>query len=566
MRWTLKPKPSEDQVKHLAQALNVEDFVATLLIQRGIATFEDAKNFFRPSLEHLHDPFLMKDMDKAVARIELAIENQENILVFGDYDVDGTTAVSLVSAYLKSHYPNIATYIPDRYAEGYGISFKGIDFADDNGFSLIIALDCGIKSIDHIAYAKEKNIDFIICDHHRPGEFLPDAVAILDPKREDCFYPYDELCGCGVGFKLIQALGTNRNETIEDLVPYLDLVATAIAADIVPITGENRVLAYFGLQVINADPRPGIKALVHQVKKKTLDITDVVFIISPRINAAGRIKHGNHAVELLTEFNFEQAQQFASEIEQYNSDRKDLDKQITKEAFQQIIQNQEEERFSTVVFQEDWHKGVIGIVASRLIETYYRPTLVFTKSGDKYAASARSVKGFDVYNALDACSQHLEQFGGHMYAAGMTLKAENYKTFKDAFEKQVEETILPEMRTPEIEIDAEINFSDITPKLVRILKQFEPFGPLNMTPVFMTKNAKDTGYAKTLGAEDEHLRLFVKQNNSDGIAAIGFGLGKKINIVKNQNPFHLAYSLAENEWNGTVSTQLMLKDIRTNDN
>ncbi|MBS7231749.1 single-stranded-DNA-specific exonuclease RecJ [Flavobacterium psychroterrae] len=569
MRWTLKTKPSEDKIKHLAQALNVEDFVATLLIQRGIETFEDAKNFFRPKLEHLHDPFLMKDMDKAVARIELAIENQENIMVFGDYDVDGTTAVSLVSSYLKSHYPNIATYIPDRYAEGYGISFKGIDFADDNGISLIIALDCGIKSIDHIAYAKEKNIDFIICDHHRPGEFLPDAVAVLDPKREDCFYPYDELCGCGVGFKLIQALGTNRGETIEDLIPYLDLVATAIAADIVPITGENRVLAYFGLQVINSDPRPGIKALVHQVKKKTLDITDVVFIISPRINAAGRIKHGNHAVELLTEFNFEQAQQFASEIEQYNSDRKDLDKQITKEAFQQIIQNQEQERFSTVVFQEDWHKGVIGIVASRLIETYYRPTLVFTKSGDKYAASARSVKGFDVYNALDACSEHLEQFGGHIYAAGMTLKAENYIIFKQAFEKQVEQTILPEMRTPEIEVDAEINFADITPKLVRILKQFEPFGPLNMTPVFMTQNAKDTGYAKTLGPEEEHLRLFVKQSGSlgtDGIAAIGFGLGKKIDIVKNQQSFQLAYSLAENEWNGTVSTQLMLKDIRTNDN
>ncbi|WKL46326.1 single-stranded-DNA-specific exonuclease RecJ [Flavobacterium pectinovorum] len=565
MRWTLKPKPSEDKIKHLAQALNVEDFVATLLIQRGIETFDDAKNFFRPSLEHLHDPFLMKDMDKAVARIELAIKNQENILVFGDYDVDGTTAVSLVSAYLKSHYPNIATYIPDRYDEGYGISFKGIDFADDNGFSLIIALDCGIKSIDHIAYAKEKNIDFIICDHHRPGNILPDAVAILDPKREDCDYPYDELCGCGVGFKLIQALGKNRNETIEDLVPYLDLVATAIAADIVPITGENRVLAYFGLQVINSDPRPGIKALVHQVKKKTLDITDVVFIISPRINAAGRIKHGNHAVELLTEFNFEQAQQFASEIEQYNSDRKDLDKRITKEAFQQILENQEEERFSTVVFQEDWHKGVIGIVASRLIETYYRPTLVFTKSGDKYAASARSVKGFDVYNALDACAEHLEQFGGHMYAAGMTLKAENYTIFKEAFEKQVSATILPEMRTPEIEIDAEINFSDITPKLIRILKQFEPFGPQNMTPVFMTTNIKDTGYAKTLGADEEHLRLFVKQNNSEGIAAIGFGLGKKIDITKNQNTFQLAYSLAENEWNGNVSTQLMLKDIRTND-
>ncbi|KRB53925.1 single-stranded-DNA-specific exonuclease RecJ [Flavobacterium sp. Root186] len=566
MRWTLKPKPSEDKIKHLAQALNVEDFVATLLIQRGIDTFEDAKNFFRPSLEHLHDPYLMKDMDKAVTRIEQAIQNQENILVFGDYDVDGTTAVSLVSSYLKSHYPNIATYIPDRYDEGYGISFKGIDFADDNGISLIIALDCGIKSIDHIAYAKEKNIDFIICDHHRPGEFLPDAVAILDPKREDCNYPYDELCGCGVGFKLIQALGQNRNETIEDLVPYLDLVATAIAADIVPITGENRVLAYFGLKVINREPRPGIKALVHQVKKKVLDITDVVFIISPRINAAGRIKHGNHAVELLTEFDFEQAQQFASEIEQYNADRKDLDKKITKEAFQQILENQEEERFSTVVFQEDWHKGVIGIVASRLIETYYRPTLVFTKSGDKYAASARSVKGFDVYNALDACAEHLEQFGGHMYAAGMTLKAENYQTFKAAFEKQVSATILPEMRTPEIEIDAEINFSDITPKLIRILKQFEPFGPQNMTPVFMTSDVKDTGYAKTLGSEDEHLRLFAKQSNSDGIAAIGFGLGKKLNIAQNQNLFQLAYTIAENEWNGTISTQLMLKDIRTNDN
>ncbi|WP_426483688.1 single-stranded-DNA-specific exonuclease RecJ [Flavobacterium sp. 2] len=564
MRWTLKPKPSEDKIKHLAQALNVEDFVATLLIQRGIETFEDAKNFFRPSLEHLHDPYLMKDMDKAVSRIESAIENQENILVFGDYDVDGTTAVSLVSSYLKSHYPNIATYIPDRYDEGYGISYKGIDYADDNGISLIIALDCGIKSIDHIAYANAKNIDFIICDHHRPGETLPDAVAVLDPKREDCSYPYDELCGCGVGFKLIQALGQNRNETVEDLVPYLDLVATAIAADIVPITGENRVLAYFGLKVINSEPRPGIKALVHQVKKKVLDITDVVFIISPRINAAGRIKHGNHAVELLTEFDLEQAQQFASEIEQYNADRKDLDKKITKEAFQQIVENNEEERFSTVVFQEDWHKGVIGIVASRLIETYYRPTLVFTKSGDKYAASARSVKGFDVYNALDACAEHLEQFGGHMYAAGMTLKAENYQTFKNAFEKQVSETILPEMLTPEIEIDAEIDFSDITPKLIRILKQFEPFGPQNMTPVFMTSDVKDTGYAKTLGSEDEHLRLFAKQINSDGIAAIGFGLGKKIDITKNQNPFQLAYTIAENEWNGTISTQLMLKDIRTN--
>jgi single-stranded-DNA-specific exonuclease len=562
MRWTIKPKPSEDKIKYLAQALQVEEFVAQLLVQRGIETYEDAKLFFRPSLEHLHDPYLMKDMDKAVLRIEQAIANEERILVFGDYDVDGTTAVSLVSSYLKSYYPEVATYIPDRYDEGYGISFKGIDFAEDNGFTLIIALDCGIKSIDHVAYAKERKIDFIICDHHRPGTTLPHAVAILDPKRDDCHYPYDELCGCGIGFKLIQALGKNRQQTTEDLVAYLDLVAAAIAADIVPMTGENRVLAYYGLQVINSSPRPGIKALVHQVKKQTLDITDVVFIIAPRINAAGRIKHGNHAVELLTEFDFERAQQFASEIEKYNSDRKDLDKQITKEAFLQIEENKEQERFTSVVFQENWHKGVIGIVASRLIETYYRPTLVFTKSGDKYAASARSVKGFDVYNALEACSDYLEQFGGHMYAAGMTIKPENYPAFKEAFEKQVKDTIPASLRVPEIEIDAEINFEDITPKLTRILKQFEPFGPLNMTPVFLTKNVIDTGYGKNLGADDEHLKLFVKQNNSEGLTAIGFGLGDKIEITKKHQPFQAVYCIDENEWKGNISVQLRLKNIK----
>jgi single-stranded-DNA-specific exonuclease len=565
MRWTIKPKPSEEKVKVLADVLNVEEFVATLLVQRGIETFDQARQFFRPTLEDLHNPYLMKDMDKAVERIELAIENGENILVFGDYDVDGTTAVSLVSSYLKTYYPNVATYIPDRYDEGYGISFKGIDFADDNGFSLIIALDCGIKSVAHVAYAKEKNIDFIICDHHRPGNSLPEAVAVLDPKRDDCRYPYDELCGCGIGFKLIQALGENRNQTIEDLTSYLDLVATAIAADIVPITGENRILAYFGLLVINSDPRPGIKALIYQIKKKILDITDVVFIIAPRINAAGRIKHGNHAVELLTEFDFDQAQQFASEIEAYNSERKDLDKQITKEALGQIIENNEKERFTTVVFQENWHKGVIGIVASRLIETYYRPTLVFTKSGDKYAASARSVKGFDVYNALEACSEHLEQFGGHMYAAGMTLLEENYQIFKDSFEKVVKETIHPDSLTPEISIDAEINLSDITPKLTRILKQFEPFGPQNMTPVFLTKNLKDTGYAQKLGADEEHLKLFVRQSRSigtEGMAAIGFGLGNEIELTTNKKPFEAVYCIDENEWNGKTSVQLRLKDIK----
>ncbi len=562
MRWTIKQKPEEEKINQLTASLQVEKFVASLLIQRGITTFDEARQFFRPTLDDLHDPYLMKDMDKAVTRIENAIANNENILVFGDYDVDGTTAVSLVSSYLKTYYPNIATYIPDRYDEGYGISYKGIDFADDNGFSLIIALDCGIKSIDHVAYAKERNIDFIICDHHRPGEILPNAIAVLDPKRDDCQYPYDELCGCGIGFKLIQALGQIRNETIDDLLPYLDLVATAIAADIVPMTGENRVLAKFGLEVINANPRPGIKALIQNIKRKTLTITDVVFVIAPRINAAGRIKHGNHAVELLTEFDIDQAEQFASEIEQYNSDRKDLDKQITIEALQQIEENNEQKRFTTVVFQENWHKGVIGIVASRLIETYYRPTLVFTKSGDKLAASARSVKGFDVYNALEACAEHLEQFGGHMYAAGMTLLPEKYQDFKNAFENEVQKTIPPELLLPEIAVDAEINFSDITPKIMRLLSQFEPFGPQNMTPIFMTKNMKDTGYAKTMGKEDEHLKLFVKQNDSEGIGAIGFGLGKKLEMTKNRQPFEAVYTIDENEFNGKVDLQLRLKDLR----
>ena len=562
MRWNITPNPEPEKVKQLSEALNIDTFVAKLLVQRGISTYDEAREFFRPTLTDLHDPFLMKDMDKAVHRIETAIANQENILVFGDYDVDGTTAVSLVSSYLKTIYPNIATYIPDRYDEGYGISYKGIDFADDNDFSLIIALDCGIKSVAHIAYAKEKNIDFIICDHHRPGETLPEAVAVLDPKRDDCDYPYDELCGCGIGFKLIQALGSHRDQTIDDFIPYLDLVATAIAADIVPMTGENRVLAYFGLQVINANPRPGIQALINQIKKNALDITDVVFIIAPRINAAGRIKHGNHAVELLTEFNLQQAQQFASEIEQYNTSRKDLDQKITKEALLQIETNKEESRFTTVVFQEDWHKGVIGIVASRLIERYYRPTLVFTKSGAFYAASARSVIGFDVYNALEACSEYLEQFGGHMYAAGLTLKAENYEMFKAAFEKVVQETIAPEMLTPEITVDAEINFNEITPKLVRILKQLEPFGPQNRTPVFLTKTIVDSGFGKKIGADETHLKLYVKQNQSESFSAIGFNLGSKIDLIANKKSFQAVYCIEENEWNGNVSIQLRLKDLQ----
>lgn len=562
MRWNFKPQPDPGKVKHLQEVLNVDPLTAGLLVQRGVEDYEQARLFFKPTLDDLHDPFLMKDMDKAVKRIENAIQNGENILVFGDYDVDGTTAVSLVSSYLKTLTPHVATYIPDRYNEGYGVSYLGIDYADDNGCSLIIALDCGIKSIEHVDYARQKNIDFIICDHHRPGDELPEAVAVLDPKRADCDYPYDELCGCGIGFKLIQALGSNSNQTVQDLTHYLDLVATAIAADIVPMTGENRILAKFGLEVINTNPRPGIKALIGSVKKSVLDITDVVFIVAPRINAAGRIKHGDYAVKLLTEFNREEAEKVAKEIEQYNAHRKDLDKRITKEALLQIENNKEHDRFTTVVFQEDWHKGVIGIVASRLIETYYRPTLVFTKSGENYAASARSVKDFDVYNALQACAGHLEQFGGHMYAAGMTLKAEKYLDFKEAFEKVVRETMPEDLRTPEVAIDAEISFDAITPKLIRLLKQFEPFGPQNMTPVFLTAGLTDTGFAKTLGQDNEHLRLYAKQQDSGGIAAIGFGLGKKLSLVENNKTFEAVYCIDENHWNGTVTTQLRLKDIR----
>ncbi|MFK7050831.1 single-stranded-DNA-specific exonuclease RecJ [Flavobacterium columnare] len=562
MRWTLKSKPELEKIQALQDVLQVDAIVATLLIQRGIETFDDAKKFFRPSLSDLHDPYLMKDMDKAVERIEKAILHDEKILVFGDYDVDGTTAVSLVSSYLKSFYHNVATYIPDRYKEGYGVSFQGIDFAEDNDFTLIIALDCGIKSIDHVQYAFQKGIDFIICDHHRPGVTLPNAVAILDPKREDCFYPYKELCGCGVGFKLIQALASKRNQKIEDLVPYLDLVATAIGADIVPITGENRVLAKFGLEVINTCPRPGIQALILNLKKKELTISDVVFIIAPRINAAGRIKHGNYAVSLLTEFDLLQASQCAAAIEIFNSDRKDLDKQITEEALEQILHNQEIDRFSTVVYKENWHKGVIGIVASRLVENYYRPTIVFTKSGNQLAASARSVKDFDIYNALEACAEHLEQFGGHMYAAGMTLKEENYDKFKIAFEKTVKESIHPDLLTPEINIDLEIQLADITPKLMRILKQFEPFGPENMTPLFISKSLHDTGYGKAVGQNEEHLRLFVKQNKSESYSAIGFGIGKKQLLTSNLRRFDAVYSIEENEWNGAVSLQLRLRDIK----
>ncbi len=562
MRWTLKPKPETHKVAHLKEALQVDTTVATLLLQRGIETYDEAKTFFRPSLDDLHDPFLMKDMQQAVERIETAISQGENILVYGDYDVDGTTSVALISSYLKTRIDSVATYIPDRYEEGYGISYQGIDFAHDNEFSLIIALDCGVKAIEKVAYATEKGIDFIICDHHRPGKELPKAVAVLDPKRDDCDYPYKELCGCGVGFKLIQALALKQNKTVNDLVHYLDLVATAIAADIVPMTGENRALAYYGLQVINEAPRNGIKAILKQVKKEEFTITDVVFIIAPRINAAGRMKHGNHAVTLLTETDYNLAAQFAEDIETFNNDRREADKQITEEALKQIEEQKEQERFTTVVYDESWHKGVIGIVASRLTETYYRPTLVFTKSGDKLAASARSVNGFDVYNALDACSEYIEQFGGHKYAAGLTLKEENYEAFKTKFESVVKQTIDPNLLIPEVKVDLELKLEQVDNKLLRIIRQFAPFGPGNMTPVFMTQSLKDTGYGKCVGEDDKHLRVTVTQNGANKIVGIGFNLGQKFEVIQNRKPFKAVYTIDENNWQGNVSLQLKLKDVK----
>jgi len=561
MRWTLKTAPNKKKVSQLSNDLSVNPILASLLVQRNIDTFKKAKEFFRPSLEDLHDPFLLKDMDRAVSRIEKAIIDNENILIYGDYDVDGTTSVSLVSSYLKTITNHIATYIPDRYDEGYGISFQGIDFASDNNFSLIIALDCGIKAIEKVSYAKKKNVDFIICDHHKPGNEIPKAYAVLNPKRVDCTYPYKELCGCGVGFKLVHALASRRGQTIEDIQQYLDLVATAIAADIVPITGENRILTYYGLEVINSNPRNGIKAIIHQINKKKLTITDVVFIIAPRINAAGRIKHGNYAVELLTEMDFEVALDFATSIEKFNLERKELDKKITYEALQQIESANEKEKFSTVVYSENWHKGVIGIVASRLIESFYRPTLVFTKSGNKLAASARSVKGFDVYEALNECSEYLEQFGGHKYAAGLTLDPKNYSAFKNKFEEVVKASIDKNLLIPEITIDLELELSEITPKFFRILQQMGPFGPQNMKPVFKTTSIRDNGYGKRVGSDKSHLKLSIIDGaDKKTYNAIGFGLGNKIKSIKGD--FDIAYSLDENEWNGRTSLQLLLKDLK----
>jgi single-stranded-DNA-specific exonuclease len=563
MNWELNNINTSKETLSLSKQLNVSNTIASLLVSRKIKTFEQAKKFFRPSLKDLHDPFLMKDMDKAVDRILEAVKNNENILVYGDYDVDGTSSVALVCKFLRSNTNNqIGTYIPDRYDEGYGISFKSIDYASDNEFTLIIALDCGIIALDKVSYANKKKIDYIICDHHKPGETIPLAIAVLNPLREDCNYPFKFLCGCGIGFKLIQALSISQENWDSNVESYLDLVSVAIGADLVPLVGENRTLCHFGLKVINSSPTTGLKAIIRGINKPEITLSEVSFFIAPRINSAGRIKHGNNAVELLMEESFDNAISFSKEIEEFNLERRGLDKIITGQALKQIVDNKEQNNFSTVVFQEDWHKGVIGIVASRLIEKHYKPTLVFTKSNDMLAASARSVKGFDVYNAIEACKVHLIQFGGHKYAAGLTLKPADYLAFKKCFEEYVEKNIDKKSLSPVILVDEKIELAEITPKFYRILKQFAPFGPANKQPVFCSENLTDSGYGKTVGEEDKHLKLSLLQKNSTVFKSIGFGLGDKFPLIKNKAEFKAVFNIDENNWNGVKSTQLKVLDIK----
>ena len=564
MRWKINTSVSVPTVNKLMNDLNLDRINATLLAQRGISDFDSAKNFFRPSYEQLHDPFLMKDMDKAISRIQTALKKKEKILIFGDYDVDGTTAVALVYGYLKTTGATVRYYIPDRYAEGYGISLKGIDYAAENNYSLVIALDCGIKANDKIEYANTKGVDFIICDHHLPGEELPKAHAVLDPKRKDCIYPYKELSGCGIGYKLIQALLKATEQPEELIEEYIDLVAVSIAADIVPVTGENRVLAHFGLKKINTLSRPGFRSIIDLNKfKKDLTISDLVFVIAPRINAAGRIEHGSKAVELLVADTIQKSEQFAKEINVTNGHRKDLDQAITAEAIEMVETNAElVNKKSTVVYHESWHKGVVGIVASRLVEKFYRPTIVLTKSNGKITGSARSVKNFDVYEAIDACSELLEQFGGHKYAAGLTLAPENIQLFSEKFEQVVCASITDDMLIPEQEVDLQINFDEITEKFFRILKQFAPHGPGNMSPVFVTENVYDTGFAKIVGNNHLKLELYQKENPGIKIPAIAFDKGDYFDHIKKRLPLKVCYTINENEWNGVKSIQLMVKDFQ----
>lgn len=565
-RWVINEPGDEETVTSLMESLGVDRVTANLLVQRGITGFDQAKAFFRPSLDDLHDPFLMKDMTKAVDRLEAAMEKQERVMVYGDYDVDGTTSVALVYTYLKSHFDFIDYYIPDRYSEGYGISKTGIDYAAENNISLVIALDCGIKAIEKIAYAREKGVDFIICDHHTPDENLPEAVAVLDPKRNDCEYPCDVLSGCGVGFKLMQGLASRKNWQFETLIPLLDLLAVSIASDIVPITGENRILTHFGLKQLNENPRLGLKTILNLAGvTKDLSVNDIVFKIGPRINAAGRIQSGNHAVQLLIAEKEEAATLIGDTINGLNEDRKELDHTITDEALERVAKSKVLlEKKSTVLFDRNWHKGVIGIVASRMIETYYKPTVILTESNGFATGSARSVDGFDLYNAISACSDLLENFGGHKYAAGLTMKIENVSAFQQRFEEYVCENITDDMLVPQIKVDASIKLSDITPKFYRILKQFEPFGPKNMTPVFISENVVDYGYSRPVGRNKEHLKLSVVDDIREGDVkgGIAFSMGNLYSKISSGTPFDVCYSIQENEYMGKVETQLMVRDIK----
>ena len=558
-RWIIQ-KSDQKSVQKLAKDLGVNHIVAHLLVLRGIENFDDAKLFFRPELKHLHDPFLMKNMQDAVDRIEKAIANKEKVLVYGDYDVDGTTSVAMMYSFLKRFSPEIEYYIPCRYEEGYGISLKGIDYAKKNNFSLIIALDCGIRAFDQVDYANEKEVDFIICDHHNPADKIPNAIAILNPKQSDCNYPYKELSGCGVGFKLIQAYSQKNNIDFSEISEYLDLLTVSIGADIVPMTGENRVFSYFGLKQINTHPRAGLKALMDIANKiKELSISDVVFGIAPRINAAGRIEHAKKAVEILVEQDLDRAKKLASFIEENNVTRRNLDQNITKEALEMIDENKK----STVVFSKNWHKGVVGIVASRLIESHYKPTIVLAEKDGILTGSARSVHDFDLYEAISKCAHLCEKFGGHKYAAGLSIKKENLAEFIIAFEKVVSESITEDQLSPKIDVDMEIDIDAVDDKLFRIIKQFSPFGPQNLSPIFVSRSVVDNGYGKRIGADKSHLRINTK-TASGSLAGIGFSMGDAFEKIKDYNEFDICYSINENEWNGRKNLQLMLNDLKVN--
>ncbi len=559
-RWNIL-SPNISIVDSLHQTLKIHPAICRILAQRNIEDYHTSKSFFRPQLIDLHDPWLMKDMDKAVERIIKAINKKEKILVFGDYDVDGTTSVACMYLFLKKIHSQIDFYIPHRYREGYGVSKAGIDHAKENGFTLIISLDCGIKSTDLIAYAKEDGIDFIVCDHHLPDEELPPAVAILNPKQKDCNYPYKELCGCGVGFKLISALAPQFGLNDTDVYENLDLVATAIAADIVSMTGENRILAYYGLKKANENPNNGIKALcILSGLKKELHITNLVFMIAPRVNAAGRMDDARKAVQMFIADSEIEAMQFAEQLHSDNTDRKEADKNITEEALALIKENDEwVNNKSTVVFNSHWHKGVVGIVASRLIENYYRPTVVLTQSGEFAAGSARSVPGFNLYEAVHACREHLLGYGGHFAAAGLTLELDKVNAFREKFEEVVSSTINPDHLIPEIVIDAEINFTDINPTFFNILQQMEPYGPDNLRPVFIARKVVDTGYSKIV--KEDHIRFSLKQNNAV-FNGIGFNMAEKISLLQQKKPLDIVFTIDENEWNGNKSLQIRMIDLR----